>query len=212
MAGERTGNGDDGGLAALRVLARLHGVDEVADVLEPLARGRVDTAALVRAARALGLRARALRCTSARLPNLPLPALASTGDGRWLILAALRARQVLLLAPGDSRPRSVPLTEFAAAWDGGLIVITAAHAPRPPPGRFGLAWFGPWLWTQRTALGEVLMVGAALQLLALVTPLFFQVVIDKVLVHRGLTTLDVLAIGMLVVVAFEALPMLRTRS
>ncbi|MFN2184343.1 MAG: type I secretion system permease/ATPase, partial [Anaerolineae bacterium] len=33
--------------------------------------------------------------------------------------------------------------------------------------------------------------------------LFFQVVIDKVLVHRGLTTLDVLAIGLLAVSVFE---------
>ncbi|HRH29323.1 MAG TPA: type I secretion system permease/ATPase, partial [Aquabacterium sp.] len=37
------------------------------------------------------------------------------------------------------------------------------------------------------------------------SPLFFQVVMDKVLVHRGLTTLDVLVIGLLVVVVFESL-------
>ena len=44
-----------------------------------------------------------------------------------------------------------------------------------------------------------------LQLFALVSPLFFQVVMDKVLVHRGITTLDVLVIGLVVVVVFESL-------
>ena len=58
---------------------------------------------------------------------------------------------------------------------------------------------------------RVLLVSFVLQLFALVTPLFFQVVMDKVLVHRGLTTLDVIAGGLLVVVVFEsALSGLRT--
>jgi subfamily B ATP-binding cassette protein HlyB/CyaB len=43
-----------------------------------------------------------------------------------------------------------------------------------------------------------------LQLFALVSPLFFQVVMDKVLVHRGVTTLDVLMIGLVVIVIFES--------
>jgi subfamily B ATP-binding cassette protein HlyB/CyaB len=51
----------------------------------------------------------------------------------------------------------------------------------------------------------VLAASLFIQLLALVTPLFFQVIVDKVLVHRGVTTLDVLAAGLLVVVAFEAI-------
>jgi len=42
-----------------------------------------------------------------------------------------------------------------------------------------------------------------LNLFALVTPLFFQVVMDKVLVHHGLTTLDVIAVGLLLVSIFE---------
>ena len=44
-----------------------------------------------------------------------------------------------------------------------------------------------------------------LQLFALVSPLFFQVVIDKVLVHRSLSTLDVLIIGLVAIAMFEAI-------
>src|SRR5262249_16890506 len=44
-----------------------------------------------------------------------------------------------------------------------------------------------------------------LQLFALVSPLFFQVVIDKVLVHRSMSTLDVLIIGLIAIAMFEAI-------
>ncbi|MDP2354093.1 MAG: type I secretion system permease/ATPase, partial [Pseudomonadota bacterium] len=57
----------------------------------------------------------------------------------------------------------------------------------------------------RKLLGEILLVSFALQLFALVTPLFFQVVMDKVLVHRGLSTLDVIAVGLFAVMVFETL-------
>src|SRR5207253_3947554 len=54
-------------------------------------------------------------------------------------------------------------------------------------------------------LGEVLLASFFLQLFALVSPLFFQVVIDKVLVHRSMSTLDVLVIGLLGISLFEAI-------
>ena len=57
----------------------------------------------------------------------------------------------------------------------------------------------------RKLLGEVLLISFVLQLFALITPLFFQVVMDKVLVHRGFSTLDVIAVGLLVVVTFEVI-------
>jgi subfamily B ATP-binding cassette protein HlyB/CyaB len=57
----------------------------------------------------------------------------------------------------------------------------------------------------------VLLASFFLQLFALVSPLFFQVVIDKVLVHRSLSTLDVLVVGLLAISMFEtALGILRT--
>ena len=69
----------------------------------------------------------------------------------------------------------------------------------------------PSLVKYRRLLGEVLLVSLFLQLFALISPLFFQVVMDKLLVHRGVSTLDVLVIGLVVVVLFESvLTTLRT--
>ncbi len=75
----------------------------------------------------------------------------------------------------------------------------------PGPWRVSIfSWFLPSLVHYRGLLGEVLLVTLVLQLLALLGPLFFQVVMDKVLVHRGLTTLDVLVTGLVLVVLFES--------
>jgi subfamily B ATP-binding cassette protein HlyB/CyaB len=70
--------------------------------------------------------------------------------------------------------------------------------------KFDFSWFIPALVKYRKLLGEVLLISFMLQLFGLVSPLFFQVVMDKVLVHRGMTTLDVLVIGLVIVVIFES--------
>jgi ABC-type bacteriocin/lantibiotic exporter with double-glycine peptidase domain len=96
------------------------------------------------------------------------------------------------------------LEVFAAHWTGELILITSRASLAGELAKFDFSWFIPSLVKHRKLLGEVLLISFILQLFALVSPLFFQVVMDKVLVHRGLTTLDVLVIGLLVVVVFES--------
>ena len=77
--------------------------------------------------------------------------------------------------------------------------------------RFDITWFLGAIHKYRRLLGEVLVASFFLQLFALVSPLFFQVVIDKVLVHRSMSTLDVLAIGLVAIALFETvLGLLRT--
>ena len=72
-------------------------------------------------------------------------------------------------------------------------------------GKFDFSWFIPAILKHKKLLGDVLVASFFIQLFALITPLFFQVVIDKVLTHKGLTTLDVLAFGLLVISVFDVL-------
>ena len=96
-------------------------------------------------------------------------------------------------------------------WDGGLILMTRRAGLSDLARRFDITWFLGAIHKYRRLLGEVLVASFFLQLFALVSPLFFQVVIDKVLVHRSLTTLDVLVIGLLAISVFETvLGILRT--
>ena len=99
-----------------------------------------------------------------------------------------------------SRPKIEPLNSFAERWTGELILVASRASLAGELARFDFSWFVPALIKYRRLLGEVFVVSMFLQLFALVSPLFFQVVMDKVLVHRGLTTLDVLVVGLVVVV------------
>ena len=101
--------------------------------------------------------------------------------------------------------------EFLAIWDGGLILMTRRAGLSDLARRFDITWFLGAIHKYRRLLGEVLVASFFLQLFALVSPLFFQVVIDKVLVHRSLSTLDVLVIGLVAISMFETvLGILRT--
>ncbi len=135
---------------------------------------------------------------------MPLPALARLHDGRWVVLAQCDGQRVLW-QDAAAPPCIEPLAEFGARWSGRLLLVASRASLAGELAKFDFGWFVPSLVRYRRLLGEVLLISLFLQLFALVSPLFFQVVMDKVLVHRGLSTLDVLALGLLVVMLFESL-------
>jgi subfamily B ATP-binding cassette protein HlyB/CyaB len=205
-------------LAALCLVARFHQVAAdpatLAHQLGVAGSDEVDATVLLRGARHLGLKARLTRSGPERLKLVPLPALAlmkpadgSSGQTRVVILAQCDGQRVLFQEPAatSSRPTIESIEAFTAQWSGDLILITSRASLAGDLAKFDFSWFVPSLVKYRKLLGEVLLISFMLQLFALVSPLFFQVVMDKVLVHRGLTTLDVLVIGLLVVVIFESL-------
>ena len=113
-------------------------------------------------------------------------------DGSFMVIAKASADKVLVQSPQAQRPVLMERDELCAIWDGGLILM-ARRAGLSDLGRhFDITWFIGAIGKYRRLLGEVLAASFFLQLFALVSPLFFQVVIDKVLVHRSLSTLDVL--------------------
>jgi subfamily B ATP-binding cassette protein HlyB/CyaB len=162
-----------------------------------------DSDTLLRAAKSLSLKARTTRSEWSRLEQTRLPAIAGTHDGNFVILAQVAEDKVLVHDPLLERPTVQLRADFEARWSGKLILITKRAGLAEELRRFDFSWFIPAILKYKKLLGEVLLASFFIQLFALVTPLFFQVVIDKVLVHRGLTTLDVLAFGLLVVYLFE---------
>ncbi len=165
---------------------------------------------MLRAAKGLGLRARAATPSIRRLAQMPMPAVARDRSGEFFVVGRVTvdddglARQYLIQRPGLA-PMALSPEAFAQVWDGSLVLMARRIAPGDPNRPFGLSWFYDAVFRYRRILGEVLMVSFALQLLGLATPLFFQVIVDKVLVHHGLSTLNVVAIGLAVALSFEVL-------
>ena len=221
------------GLTALGLLARLHHISTDANTLGhqlsiPSSR-EITTQELLLAAKHVGLKAKLSKCSVGRLHLQPLPALAvmrkakkantTSSDSqsttlRYVLIAQCDGQRLLLQDPsaaGGGRPTIEPVEVFAQDWTGQLILVTSRASLAGALAKFDFSWFIPSLVKYRKLLGEVLLISLFLQLFALVSPLFFQLVMDKVLVHRGMTTLDVLVIGLVVVVIFEStLSALRT--
>ncbi len=159
---------------------------------------------LLRAAKHLGLKAGLLKSEWGKLPGTPFPAVAKRTDGRYVVLAKIDGDKALIQDPVEGRPLVLSREQFEAAWTGELLLFTKRANLRLQDLKFDFTWFIPALVKYRKFLGEVLIASFFLQLFALLTPLFMQVVIDKVLVHKGFTTLHVLAIGMIALALFDA--------
>jgi subfamily B ATP-binding cassette protein HlyB/CyaB len=212
MTTETDANGAASGLDALLTLLHLQGVAADRDqISHRLGTSTLGAPEILRCARDLGLKARTLRTSWPRLAKTPLPGIAMLRDGTFMVIAKASDEKVLVQSPQTGRPELMTRDEFARVWDGGLILMARRAGLSDLTRRFDVTWFLGAIQKYRRLLGEVLVASFFLQLFALVAPLFFQVVIDKVLVHRSLTTLDVLAIGLVAISLFETvLGILRT--
>ncbi len=151
----------------------------------------------------MGLRAKSFNSTWERLKRSPLPAIAEFKEDRFVVVGRIAGDDVLIQDPAEQQPKKLSREQFADLWTKRLILVTKRSVLPGMSGKFDFSWFIPSIVKYKRLLGQVLIASFFIQLLALITPLFFQVVIDKVLVHRGLTTLDVLAIGLIAVSLFE---------
>jgi len=212
-----TSNAENGGrgdrsLACFILLAKFLGVPADADQIvhdrgaggEPF---RLED--LARISKRLGLTARVRQVPVAGFAKLPLPILAETIEGDAVILlkvedASLNPRY--LVQRGDAgRPEIWSHAEVAERLPGRVLLMTSREKMVGDTRPFDIAWFIPALVRYRGPLRDVLIASFFLQLMGLVSPIFFQLVIDKVLVHQSMTTLDVLAFGLATVLIFETL-------
>ena len=192
-------------VSALVTILRFHGLQAEPGEVQHILGSDPSVIDLVRYLRQRGLRAKTLASTRARLDATPLPGLAVLLDGSVVVLAKVGADKVLLVDALTQRPKLQARTEFEASWTGQLILATRRASLSDLSRRFNITWFLGAVHKYRRVLAEVLIGSFFLQLFGLVSPLFFQVVIDKVLVHRGISTLDVLVVGLVTIGIFEAL-------
>lgn len=166
---------------------------------------------LVRIAQGLdGVRARARRARWQDLERLPLPAIGN-GKSGWFLIGRITGDEVVVQQP-DRTIAKLTRSELEDIWTGELVLVTTRENLGLIGRSFDFSWFIPQVVRYRRLIGEVLLITLALNLLGLAAPLFFQNVVDKVLVHDTLSTLTVLVIGFVGVSLWEtAFGWLRTR-
>lgn len=158
---------------------------------------------LIRGAKLLKIKAKAAVIVPQKLVKMTFPAMLKTTDGYFLILKA-DADKCLIVTEENSAPKIISMEKLCEIWNGEILLFI----PRMMNNRdikFGFKWFIPTIIKYKAPLIEVLFAALFMQILALLSPLITQSVIDKVLVHNSLSTLDVLAIGLLLIAIFETI-------
>lgn len=197
----------DTGLRSIILVAQYYGIaaDEEQIRHQQCLEGRLaDVSDILRIAKKLKLKARKMNVEKEPLEDLPLPAILCGRDKGFFILAHCDSRKALVLYPDQKAPRSVPVTELAKQWNGDAVFLV----PRLFQDRelkFGIKWFIPTILKYKTVLIEVLCAALIMQVLEIFSPMITQSVIDKVLVHNSMSTLDVLVIGLIIITVFEML-------
>lgn len=133
----------------------------------------------------------------------PLPAIIQLKDNSYIVLLAIKREEekVLTLTPLENQPTVHNIDELQEKIKDEMIVIR--HKMLNSDVKFGFKWFFIEIFKYRKIIGQVLLGSFVIQLFGLVTPLFTQVILDKVLVNRTISTLDVLAFAFIVVAIFE---------
>jgi len=204
---------DDSGVVALAQLLAIHQISVDAVQLRhdtghkhPLSADDI----LRLAKRVDGIKAKSRKAAWDDLPRMAMPALGDGPEG-WFLIGAAKDDHVLIQRPA-SPVEKISRERLEAIWSGDIILIASRESGRLARRSFDVTWFIPQIVKYRRLIGEILLVTLMLNLLGLAAPLFFQSVVDKVLVHETISTLTVLVIGFVGVSCWEtAFAWLRTR-
>jgi subfamily B ATP-binding cassette protein HlyB/CyaB len=176
---------------------------------------------LLRAAKKLDIKAKLITTTIDRLDKLPSPSLLLFPDGEVMVMLraeptppdheseeksvreAAKKGKVMLFHPREKRPFVWSFEQLSEKWEGDAIPLAKRFSFADLSKKFGIGWFLPVILRFRKHLSEVFIGSFFLQTFGLITPLFSQVIIDKVLVHKGLSTLDILVLGLVIINLFE---------
>jgi ATP-binding cassette subfamily B protein len=207
----------------LAAVLRHHGLDSSAErlaVAYAIGNEAVAPSLMLRMARESGLRARRAKVGRTGLTKLgnAYPALAQLDNGNWVSVVGIEHGDgseptVRLHDPLADNPGAlaVPLDQFCTHWHGELILAKRSYTLTDPDQPFSFRWFMPEIARQRRLFFDVAVAVLFLYALGLATPIFFQLVIDKVLVHESYATLYVLSAGIGVALLFDAVFMFLRR-
>ena len=195
------------GLIAFEVVARINrvDVDSRGIVREYGLQQEVTPEELLRIAKRYAFKAKrkAISLESV-IADYPLPAIAVLKAGGYTVLLKGNrdADKILLFDPLTKKTVECSRADFIAVVESYIVL---RHRTQSSPAAFGFRWFYHEIGKFRRIIAEVLIGSFVVQLFGLVTPLFTQVILDKVIVHHSLSTLDVLAVAFLAIVIFELL-------
>ena len=183
-------------------------------VASPGRDGRLTAGNIAQTANKIGLAAKVVSLSWRRLGRIgqALPAILILRSGGAIILSGFKENEgkteAVVRDLGDPTQAGFQFWDRAKleeVWGGQVILVKRKYSLADPDQPFGLRWFIPEFLRQRGAFSDIVIAALSLHLLALATPIFFQLMIDRVVVHKVEATMTVLIIGVFCAIAFEML-------
>jgi subfamily B ATP-binding cassette protein HlyB/CyaB len=194
------------GLIALEVVSRVNNIAiDIRSIVKEygIQSGEITQEELILIAKRNSFKTKVKELNLAKLEGYPLPAIIILNDQSFGVLLKIdkNENKVLFFNCVTQKSEVLSPEELYAMSSQHCIILS--HKMMSTKIKFGFKWFLHEILKYKKIISEVLIASFVVQLFGLVTPLFTQVILDKVLVHRSLTTLDVLATAFIAVAVFE---------
>lgn len=135
--------------------------------------------------------------TNKNISKIDSPSIIYDNDNVAYLLANFNHEQVLIQRFGNHPPELWSMDKFIQMWSGKWLQVKTKQS------QFDITWFKTEFLKYKYIIASVLLFSFILQILALVTPIIIQVIMDKVLVHNSMMTLDLLIFGLIIAAILE---------
>jgi len=199
-------NAMDCGVACLAMVTSYFGSSVSMNRLRELAKVTnqgTDLKSLSDAAETVGFLARGVKANYEGLLQLNLPLICHWGSNHYVVLYEIDGSGVTIADPADDLV-TLPRTKFLERYSGYALELTPtvklANNKKELP---ALGRYIALLNAHKKSLIDIAIASVIIQILMLATPLFTQVIVDKVLIHQSLSMLNVLLLGMILLSLFQ---------
>ncbi|MEH2414194.1 peptidase domain-containing ABC transporter [Nostoc sp.] len=154
--------------------------------------------AMAATAENLGFSTRPVKATLDKLIEQPLPAIVHWEGKHFIVVYEITKKRVIVCDPALGQ-RSLTKAEFQAGWSGYALLVQPTALLKDTKNESRSFWkFFELIKPHYRTLLEIFVASVLIQLFGLVTPVFTQLLLDRVLVQRSVTTLNAIGLGMIV--------------
>ncbi|KOY41056.1 peptidase domain-containing ABC transporter [Vibrio parahaemolyticus] len=154
---------------------------------------------LINISKELGFKCKLKKLDVLKNGKLITPCIVFNNKNEYLLIAKVSNGNVLVQNPLLASPQSMTLERLIDDGYHGAILFAKNEGLMSDATKFGISWFFKAMKKYKKHVVDVIMASFFIQILALATPIFFQTVIDKVISHNGVSTLNVLIVGFIII-------------
>jgi len=196
------------GLVTLEIISRVNGIDiDLRSIIRKhgITDNEITKEELLFIAKDAGFKAKIKSMKLEDTCKYPFPAIFILNNKTFGVILKVNydEQKALIFIPEEKNSREISFEEYNELSSGQIIFLS--HKLINDQIKFGFKWFYAEIMKYKRIIAEVMLGSFVVQLFGLVTPLFTQVILDKVIVHRSLSTLHVLGIAFIAVALFECM-------